>query len=83
MRKSSSTPTLIVGLSCSDSKKNESDEWTKSIDVADQVTYLVFDILGDLCFGKCFDMKEPDSKLRHVPELMIGFMELVHPVSQP
>lgn len=61
-------------------QKNIKDEWTTSINMADQVTYLVFDILGDLCFGKCFDMKEPDSKLRHVPELMIGFMELVHPV---
>jgi cytochrome P450 len=63
--------------------KEKGDVWTKGINMADQVTYLVFDILGDLCFGKCFDMKEPDSKLRHVPELMIGFMELVHPVSSP
>ncbi|KAJ4379418.1 hypothetical protein N0V86_005463 [Didymella sp. IMI 355093] len=61
--------------------KERDDVWTKSINMADQVTYLVFDILGDLCFGKCFDMKEPDSKLRHVPELMIGFMELVHPIA--
>lgn len=64
-------------------EREGNNEWTRSIDMADQVTYLVFDILGDLCFGKCFDMKEPDSKLRHVPELMIGFMELVHPVSKP
>ncbi|KAJ4335921.1 hypothetical protein N0V87_005777 [Didymella glomerata] len=61
--------------------KEKGDVWTKGINMADQVTYLVFDILGDLCFGKCFDMKEPDSKLRHVPELMIGFMELVHPIA--
>ncbi|KAF1933771.1 cytochrome P450 67 [Didymella exigua CBS 183.55] len=60
--------------------REKGDLWTRSINMADQVTYLVFDILGDLCFGKCFDMKEPDSKLRHVPELMIGFMELVHPI---
>lgn len=51
--------------------------------MADQVTYLVFDVLGDLCFGKCFDMKEPDSNPRHVPEFMIGFLELLHPVSKP
>jgi cytochrome P450 len=61
-------------------QKNEGDELTTSMDMEHQVTYLVFDILGDLAFGKCFDMKEPDSKLRHVPEMMIGFMELVHPV---
>lgn len=62
-------------------QKEAGDAWTNAIDMAEQVTYLVFDILGDLCFGKCFDMKEPDSKLRHVPELMIGFMELVHPIA--
>lgn len=60
--------------------KKGSGNWTKSIDMADQVTYLVFDILGDLCFGKCFDMKEPDSKLRHIPEVMIGFIALMQPV---
>lgn len=63
--------------------KNPGDEMTKPMDMEHQVTYLVFDILGDLCFGKCFDMKEPGSKLRHVPEMMIGFMELIHPVSEP
>ncbi|KAL6705468.1 hypothetical protein ACN47E_006733 [Coniothyrium glycines] len=50
------------------------------VDMADQVTYLVFDILGDLCFGKCFDMKERESKLRHVPEMMISFVELINPI---
>lgn len=48
--------------------------------MADQVTYLVFDILGDLCFGKCFDMKEPGSKLRYVIDMMLGFIETMHPV---
>ncbi|KAJ4324204.1 hypothetical protein N0V94_001416 [Neodidymelliopsis sp. IMI 364377] len=62
-------------------QKENGEEWTGSIDMADQVTYLVFDILGDLCFGKCFDMKEPENKLRHVPEMMIGFMELIHPIA--
>lgn len=56
-------------------------EWSKSIDMADQVTYLVFDILGDLCFGKCFDMKEPNSKMRHIPDIMIDFIGLMQPVS--
>jgi hypothetical protein len=47
------------------------------------VNWLVFDILGDLCFGKSFDMKEKDSKLRHIPEMMIGFLEILHPVCIP
>jgi cytochrome P450 len=61
-------------------RKQEKGEWTRPTNMADQVTYLVFDILGDLCFGKCFDMKEPDSKQRHVPEIMVTFMELIQPV---
>ncbi|UPX12193.1 uncharacterized protein EKO05_0002756 [Ascochyta rabiei] len=64
-------------------QRTNGNDWTASINMADQVTYLVFDILGDLCFGKCFDMKEPSSELRHIPELMIGYMELIHPVSEP
>ncbi|KAF1844724.1 benzoate 4-monooxygenase cytochrome-like protein P450 [Cucurbitaria berberidis CBS 394.84] len=55
-------------------------EWTPSLNMCDWMNWLVFDILGDLCFGKSFDMKELDSKLRHVPEMMIGFLEIVHPI---
>lgn len=58
-------------------------EWTTSVNMCDWMNYLVFDILGDLCFGKSFDMKEHDSKLRHIPEMMVGFLELIHPVSAP
>lgn len=67
-------------LSLFKQQKRDGDNWTVPMNMEHQVTYLVFDILGDLCFGKSFDMKEPDSKLRHVPEMMIGFMELLHPV---
>jgi hypothetical protein len=56
-------------------------EWTASFNMCDWMNWLVFDILGDLCFGKCFDMKEHDSELRHIPEVMVGFLELLHPVS--
>ncbi|PSN70556.1 benzoate 4-monooxygenase cytochrome-like protein P450 [Corynespora cassiicola Philippines] len=55
-------------------------EWSKSLNMCDWMNYLVFDILGDLCFGKSFDMKEPDSKLRHVPEMMVSFLEIIHPI---
>lgn len=61
----------------------EKDGWTKSLNMCDWVNWLVFDILGDLCFGKSFDMKEPGSEMRHVPEMMISFLELIHPVSLP
>jgi hypothetical protein len=56
-------------------------EWSKSLNMTHEVNYLVFDILGDLCFGKNFNMKEPDSDLKHIPELMAGFLQTLAPVS--
>ncbi|KAI1342844.1 cytochrome P450 [Xylariaceae sp. FL0016] len=56
------------------------DEWSKSVNMARWADYLVFDILGDLCFGRSFNMKEPNSDLRHIPELMISFLTVVHPL---
>lgn len=41
---------------------------------------MILDILGDLCFGKSFDMKESESRLRYVPGLMTSFMSALHPV---
>jgi cytochrome P450 len=61
----------------------EDGGWTKPQDMAVWVTWLVFDILGDLSFGKSFDMKEPDSNLRHIPEMMIDFLGIIHPVGTP
>lgn len=63
---------------------NEAAEgnWSKSLNMAHEVNYLVFDILGDLCFGKEFRMKEPESDLKHVPELIASFLELLAPVSR-
>jgi cytochrome P450 len=55
-------------------------QWSQSLNMADWATYLIFDILGDLCFGKCFNMKEPNSNLRGIPDLMVSFVEIMHPV---
>jgi hypothetical protein len=58
-------------------------KWSKSLNMTHEVNYLVFDILGDLCFGKQFNMKEPDSDLKHIPELMASFLQTLAPVSIP
>ena len=34
-----------------------------------------------LCFGKNFNMKEPESDLKHVPELMATYLQILQPVS--
>ena len=62
-------------------QKGVDGEWSKSLNMADEVNYLVFDILGDLCFGKNFNMKEPESDLKHVPELMATYLQILQPVS--
>tara|TARA_R110002003_G_scaffold141_29_gene13087 strand:+ start:3184 stop:3723 length:540 start_codon:yes stop_codon:yes gene_type:complete len=56
-------------------------QWTGSLNMCNWINWLVFDILGDLCFGQNFNMKEPNSDLRHIPEVMVSFLELIHPVS--
>jgi hypothetical protein len=60
--------------------KSKESKWSASFNMAEWLNYLVFDILGDLCFGKSFDMKEPGNKLRHIPELMVTFLAILHPV---
>jgi cytochrome P450 len=60
---------------------SDGGEWSPPLNMADWVNYLVFDILGDLCFGQSFDMKERDSTMRYVPHLMVEFLELMHPIA--
>ena len=62
-------------------QQGEDGQWSKSLNMADEVNYLVFDILGDLCFGKNFNMKEPGSDLKHVPELIAAYLQVLAPVS--
>jgi hypothetical protein len=53
----------------------------KSFNMAHEINYLVFDILGDLCFGKSFEMKEPGSKVTEIPEILAEFLTFMNPVS--
>ena len=58
-------------------------EWSGSVNMTDWVNYLVFDILGDLCFGKSFNMKEPDGPMKEAPDLMADMLTLLNPVRRP
>ena len=56
--------------------------WTRPVDVSHEVDYLVFDILGELCFGRSFGTKMPGPQpLKKIPSIMIGFLKVLHPVS--
>ncbi|KAL1875164.1 hypothetical protein Daus18300_003232 [Diaporthe australafricana] len=56
-------------------------EWSGSVNMTDWVNWLVFDILGDLCFGKSFGMKEPGGPMREAPDLMADMLKLINPIA--
>lgn len=55
--------------------------WSESINMADWLNWLVFDVMGDLCLGRSFDMKEKDSDMRYLIDLMADMMAFIYPVS--
>lgn len=44
-------------------------QWSVAQNMADWCNYLTFDVMGDLCFGKAFEMLE-NPKNRHVIDLI-------------
>lgn len=56
-------------------------EWSASVDLGEKMDHLVFDIMGDLCFGRSFNIKEPgDNPLREVPSNIIKYLQFYYPV---
>lgn len=61
---------------------NNGKEWTEPQNMSDLTDYLVFDIMGDLCFGKSFELKEPGKNpFKHMPHTIADFMQFMYPVS--
>lgn len=55
---------------CSPADKGERpDGWSAAQNMADWCNYLTFDVMGDLCFGKAFEMLEHEEN-RHVIDLI-------------
>lgn len=50
-------------------KVNAKGEWGLAQNMADWCNYLTFDVMGDLCFGKAFEMLEHEEN-RHVIDLI-------------
>ncbi|KAF5021491.1 hypothetical protein F66182_6465 [Fusarium sp. NRRL 66182] len=55
--------------------------WSRSLNMARWTEHLIFDILGNLCFGTSFGMIEHGSDLRHIPGLLADFMKIIHPIA--
>jgi cytochrome P450 len=63
-------------------EENNGKEWTEPRNMSQLADYLVFDIMGDLCFGKSFELKEPGTNpLRHMPHTIAEVMQFIYPVS--
>jgi len=62
----------------------EHDNWSESHDISTRANYLVFDLLGDLCFGADFQTKEPgENKTKDIPDAFDVFLKFNYPVCLP
>lgn len=56
-------------------------EWSPPINMAEGIDRFVFDILGDLCFGKNFRTKEPEENpFKNIPQHITSYLKTLHPV---
>ena len=56
--------------------------WSEAKNMANWANYLVFDILGDLCYARSFGIKEPGpNELKFIPELISDYLKFMNPVS--
>jgi hypothetical protein len=57
------------------------DQWSEAMNFAEVSDKLVFDIMGDLCFGTSFDIKEPgDNPIKIIPHAVVQYMQFLYPV---
>ncbi|KUJ19544.1 cytochrome P450 monooxygenase-like protein [Mollisia scopiformis] len=62
----------------------DSTGWTPAKNMKDITNYLTFDIMGDLAWGKSFELKEPneDNPLREIPHIISGYLKFFYPLIQ-
>ncbi|MCJ1438934.1 hypothetical protein MMC27_008324 [Xylographa pallens] len=59
------------------------EEWSVPRNLTDWSDSLVFDILGDLCFGRSFEIKEPkENPLKVIPHTIVGYMRFYYPITK-
>ncbi|KAF2791120.1 benzoate 4-monooxygenase cytochrome P450 [Melanomma pulvis-pyrius CBS 109.77] len=61
----------------------DSEDWSKPVDFSESVGTLVFDISGDLCFGRSFETKEPgENPLKTMPQSIEEYMRFYYPIAR-
>ncbi|KAK7973279.1 hypothetical protein PG988_007413 [Apiospora saccharicola] len=67
--------------SSSSSGTEKEKGWSAPIDLSESIDTLVFDIMGDLAFGRSFDIKEPgDNPLKVIPHTIAQYMKFYYPL---
>ncbi|RDL39062.1 Benzoate 4-monooxygenase cytochrome P450 [Venustampulla echinocandica] len=63
--------------------ENDDGQWSKPVNFADLSDTLVFDIMGDLCFGTSFDIKEPgENPFKSIPHAVVQYMQFFYPLTR-
>ena len=58
-------------------------DWSEPVDFTKWINKLIFDILGDLCFGKSFGtMESGENSFTMIPEVIDSYMSLWNPVNR-
>lgn len=71
-----------IDLLVADNDVSAEHGWTKTRNMSEWNDWVVFDILGDLCFGRSFETKEPGpNPIREIPRHIIRHVRLFYPVS--
>lgn len=61
----------------------DTKEWTTAVNITPKIDALILDILGDLCFGRSFETKEPgDNPIKSVPHAILEYLEFLYPISR-
>ena len=59
----------------------QGDDWSEPVNAAKWSDNLVFDLMGDLCFGNSFETKEPgENRFKAIPDAILSYMQFMHPV---
>jgi cytochrome P450 len=62
-------------------QENDTPEWSEAVDFSGRLDRLIFDIMGDISFGKSFDIKEPgENPLKSIPHSIAEYMRFYYPV---
>ncbi|KAH8672591.1 benzoate 4-monooxygenase cytochrome-like protein P450 [Tricladium varicosporioides] len=63
--------------------ENQDGNWSEPKNATQFADCLFLDLMGDLCFGKSFEIKEPaENPLKDIPEQMSGYMTFLYVLGQ-